>query len=98
MQTEVRKRRNKSRSSSSRENGANDQRQKPSNRSPAYKCGLSEKSPDDQSEGGSKILSDFFAWINILVGLVVMVVVAQNYSLHLKLLHENQMWFSNIKV
>jgi hypothetical protein len=53
---------------------------------------------DREVEDSRPIIQDFLCWVNILIGLVVMVLLAQRYSLYLKSLHENEMWFSNIQV
>lgn len=96
MPTEVRKRKKKY--DISRENGADDQRTNPRTKLHGHKTDTSEGYPDNKTKGRFQIVEDFLSWINIIVGLLVMVILARNYMLHLKLLHENQMWFSNIKV
>ncbi|KAK2139918.1 hypothetical protein LSH36_1558g00044 [Paralvinella palmiformis] len=95
MPTEVRKRKKKY--DISRENGADDQRTNPRTKLHGHKTDTSEGYPDNKTKGRFQIVEDFLSWINIIVGLLVMVILARNYMLHLKLLHENQMWFSNIK-
>jgi hypothetical protein len=40
----------------------------------------------------------FFEIITKIFGLVLMIIVSYFYSTYLKLLHENNLWFSNIKV
>ena len=52
----------------------------------------------DEDVDSQSVVNEFLSWVNILVGLVVMVTLALRYSLHLKQLHEAEMWFSNIKV
>jgi hypothetical protein len=49
----------------------------------------------DEEKFNFKLL---FEIITKIFGLVLMIIVSYSYSTYLKLLHENNLWFSNIKV
>ena len=42
--------------------------------------------------------SRLYLWSSIMIGAVLAVYLGYHYSVYAKLLHENDMWFSNIKV
>ena len=49
-------------------------------------------------ENEAGIIRDFVSKINLVIGISAMVVIGYRYSLYIHTLHENDMWFSEIRV
>ena len=53
---------------------------------------------DSNTEEEKQILWRFLGAVNLIMGLVVMAALAAKYCQFLQTVHENNLWFSNIKV
>jgi len=58
----------------------------------------SSKSEQEEEEGNKQAWNPFANFFMIFIGLAVAVYMGYRHALYCKILHENDMWFSNIKV
>ena len=68
---------------------------RPNNASTHTEQNIEDKNKADEEEFYLEII---FKVLKIIVGLFLMLIISYYYSRYLKLLHENNLWFSHIKV